>query len=150
MALLEDEAVAHGPLEALFTVNEEDGFTGADAVQPGVLRGSLLINVDSEEEGTFTIGSAGGADVDVTGSYAEESTPAGIDRHAPPDHGPAGRSFGHRHQQRPRQRDQAPGPTALERAERARRARGLDRGWEAVQRHPAGGHGGGGRPRDAM
>ncbi len=78
MALLEDETIAHGPLEALFTVNEEDGFTGADAVQPGVLQGSLLINVDSEVEGTFTIGSAGGADVDVTATYAEEPTPAGL------------------------------------------------------------------------
>ena len=77
MTLLEDETLTHGPLEALFTVNEEDGFTGADALQPGVLRGSLLINVDSEVEGTFTIGSAGGADVDVTGRYAEEPTPAG-------------------------------------------------------------------------
>ena len=78
MALLEDGEIVHGPLEALFTVNEEDGFTGADAVQPGVLQGSLLINVDSEEEGTFTIGSAGGADVDATATYAEERTPAGL------------------------------------------------------------------------
>jgi dipeptidase D len=78
MALLEDQQIAHGPLEALFTVNEEDGFTGADAVQPGVLQGTLLINVDSEEEGTFTIGSAGGADVDASAAYTEESTPAGM------------------------------------------------------------------------
>ena len=69
MALLEDGELAHGPLEALFTVNEEDGFTGADALPPGVLQGSLLINVDSEEEGTFPIGSAGGADVDATAAY---------------------------------------------------------------------------------
>jgi dipeptidase D len=78
MTLLQDDTLAHGPLEALFTVNEEDGFTGADAVQPGDLHGSLLINVDSEVEGTFTIGSAGGADVDVTGRYAEDPTPAGM------------------------------------------------------------------------
>ncbi len=78
MALLEDEDLVHGPLEALFTVNEEDGFTGADAVPPGVLQGSLLINVDSEMEGTFTIGSAGGADVDATATYPEERTPAGM------------------------------------------------------------------------
>jgi dipeptidase D len=78
MTLLRDDTLTHGPLEALFTVNEEDGFTGADAVTPGVLQGSLLINVDSEVEGTITIGSAGGADVDVTGRYAEEPTPAGL------------------------------------------------------------------------
>jgi dipeptidase D len=78
MAALEAGDVAHGPLEGLFTVNEEDGFTGAGAVQPGVLKGSLLINVDSEEEGIFTIGCAGGVDVDATLSYAEDPTPAGM------------------------------------------------------------------------
>ena len=77
MALLQEEGVTHGPLEALFTVNEEDGFTGANALQPGVLKGSMLINVDSEEEGTFTIGSAGGVNVDATATYEEEPTPAG-------------------------------------------------------------------------
>ena len=59
MALLEDGSLLRGPLEALFTVNEEDGFTGAEALQPGILRGSFLINVDSGDEGAFTIGSAG-------------------------------------------------------------------------------------------
>lgn len=78
MGLLEDESLVHGPLEALFTVNEEDGFTGANALQPGILRGAMLINVDSEEEGVFTIGSAGGGYVDATATYREEPTPAGL------------------------------------------------------------------------
>ena len=78
MALLQDDTLEHDPLEAIFTVNEEDGFTGVDGVQPGVLRGSVLINVDSEKEGTLTIGSAGGADVDATAAYAEEPTPTGM------------------------------------------------------------------------
>jgi dipeptidase D len=78
MALLEDERLAHGPLEGLFTVNEEDGFGGVNALQPGVLQGAMLINVDSEEEGAFTIGSAGGMDVDATATYPEEPTPADV------------------------------------------------------------------------
>lgn len=78
MALLEDETSVHGPLEALFTVNEEDGFGGVNALQPGVLQGSSLINVDSEEEGVFTIGSAGGVNVDATAEYHEEVTPAAM------------------------------------------------------------------------
>lgn len=76
MALLEDRSLVHGSLEALFTVNEEDGFGGVNALQPGVLQGSLLINVDSEEEGVFTIGSAGGVNVDAAAAYPEEPTPA--------------------------------------------------------------------------
>jgi dipeptidase D len=75
MALLEDKTLVHGPLEALFTVNEEDGFGGVNALQPGVLRGAMLINVDSEEEGVFTIGSAGGVNVDTKATYPEEPTP---------------------------------------------------------------------------
>jgi dipeptidase D len=76
MALLADASLVHGPLEALFTVNEEDGFGGVNALEPGVLRGARLINVDSEEEGVFTIGSAGGVNVDATATYPEEPTPA--------------------------------------------------------------------------
>jgi dipeptidase D len=78
MALLEAKDVAHGPLEALFTVNEEDGETGANAVQPGMLHGASLINVDSEQEGVFTIGSAGGEDIDATMTYQQEPTPTGM------------------------------------------------------------------------
>jgi dipeptidase D len=78
MALLEAGDVDHGPVEGLFTVNEEDGYTGANALEPGVLRGTMLFNLDSEEAGVFTIGSAGGVDVDATLAYAEESTPAGM------------------------------------------------------------------------
>lgn len=78
MALLEAADVSHGPLEALFTVNEEDGYTGANALKPGVLQGAMLFNLDSEEEGIFTIGSAGGVDVDATLAYEEEPIPTGM------------------------------------------------------------------------
>ncbi len=76
MTLLQEDDIAHGPLEGLFTVNEEDGFTGVNALQPGVLQGTILINIDSEEIGVFTIGSAGGVNVDITAQYELEETPA--------------------------------------------------------------------------
>ena len=76
MMLLEEDDIAHGPLEGLFTVNEEDGFTGVNALQPGVLQGTILINIDSEEEGVFTIGSAGGVNVDISAQNTLEETPA--------------------------------------------------------------------------
>ena len=76
MTLLQEDDIAHGPLEGLFTVNEEDGFTGVNALQPGVLQGTILINVDSEKTGVFTIGSAGGVYTDITAQYELEETPA--------------------------------------------------------------------------
>lgn len=62
LALIEAEGIAHGPLELLFTVDEETGLTGARALSDDLLEGRLLINLDSEEEGTVTIGCAGGGD----------------------------------------------------------------------------------------
>jgi dipeptidase D len=76
MAILRDKELVHGPLEALFTVNEEDGFTGINGLQPDLLMGKIYINVDSEMEGEFTIGSAGGLYVDAEDDYSEEETPA--------------------------------------------------------------------------
>ncbi|MGD0781973.1 MAG: aminoacyl-histidine dipeptidase [Candidatus Aminicenantales bacterium] len=65
LAVMEDEALAHGPLEFLFTTEEETGLTGARTIAAGSLKGKYLLNLDSEEEGAFTIGCAGGADSDV-------------------------------------------------------------------------------------
>ncbi|MFW6088664.1 MAG: aminoacyl-histidine dipeptidase [Gemmatimonadota bacterium] len=62
LALVASTDVAHGPLELLFTVDEETGLTGARALSDELLEGRLLINLDSEEEGTVTIGCAGGGD----------------------------------------------------------------------------------------
>jgi dipeptidase D len=76
MALLEDKNLIHGPLEALFTVNEEDGFTGIQGLNSDLLMGDIYINVDSETEGEFTIGSAGGLNIDARNNYSEERTPA--------------------------------------------------------------------------
>ena len=60
LAVLESNEVEHGPLEALFTLNEETGLFGAQALRPGFLKSSILLNLDSEEDGTLYIGCAGG------------------------------------------------------------------------------------------
>jgi len=62
LAVMEDRSLVHGPLEFLFTVDEETGLTGANKIQKGFLTGNMLLNLDSEDEGIFTIGCAGGAD----------------------------------------------------------------------------------------
>ena len=62
LAVMEDRSLVHGPLEFLFTVDEETGLTGANKIQKGFLNGKMLLNLDSEDEGIFTIGCAGGAD----------------------------------------------------------------------------------------
>ena len=62
LALLESTDVAHGPLETLCTVDEETGLTGAFEIQPGFLKGRVMLNLDSEDMGVVTIGCAGGGD----------------------------------------------------------------------------------------
>jgi dipeptidase D len=65
LAVMEDPALVHGPLEFLFTVDEETGLTGANRIGKGYLKGKSLLNLDSEEEGTFTIGCSGGGDSEI-------------------------------------------------------------------------------------
>lgn len=60
MAVLLDKDIVHGPIEALFTVDEEQGLIGANGIQPGFVTGSILLNLDSEEMGQLVIGCAGG------------------------------------------------------------------------------------------
>jgi len=62
MALVEDESLAHGPLELLMTVAEEVGLEGANALDPALVTGSILVNLDSEEDGKLTVGCAGSTD----------------------------------------------------------------------------------------
>jgi len=66
MALIEDKTVAHPPLELLLTVEEELGVVGADNLDPSLLTGKILINLDSEDEGIFTVGCAGGGSTYIT------------------------------------------------------------------------------------
>lgn len=63
LAVLASKEARHGPLEALFTSNEEDGMSGAFGIAPGSLQGRIMINTDSEDEGVLCIGCAGGANV---------------------------------------------------------------------------------------
>jgi dipeptidase D len=78
MAVLTDPKLTHGPVEALFTVDEETGMTGAKNLKKGVLKGEILINMDSEDEGELYVGCAGGIDVGATRNYKQEKTPAGV------------------------------------------------------------------------
>ncbi len=66
MSLAEDESIKHPPLELLLTVEEEMGVVGADNLDPSLLSGKTLINLDSETEGVFTVGCAGGGSVNIT------------------------------------------------------------------------------------
>ena len=66
MALASDPGLEHPPLELLFTVNEETGLNGAKQLEPGFIEGRILLNVDSETEGVFTVGCAGGRDTIIT------------------------------------------------------------------------------------
>ncbi|HER08437.1 MAG TPA: aminoacyl-histidine dipeptidase [Bacteroides sp.] len=77
MAVLQSDSLKHGPVEALFTVDEETGMTGAFGLKPGLLDGEILINMDSEDEGELYVGCAGGIDVNATKTYTEEEIPAG-------------------------------------------------------------------------
>ncbi len=62
LTLAEDDALARPPLELLFTVDEETGLTGANRLEPGFVHGKILLNIDSEDEGVFTVGCAGGVE----------------------------------------------------------------------------------------
>ncbi len=66
LAVMEDQGPVHGPLEFLFTVDEETGLTGANRLGKSLLRGTRLLNLDSEEEGAFTIGCSGGGDSEIS------------------------------------------------------------------------------------
>ncbi len=72
MAVLEDDSLKHPALEALFTVDEEEGMDGAFGLKPGFLKGQILLNLDTEEEGDLCVGCAGGADITASFQYKEE------------------------------------------------------------------------------
>ncbi len=78
MGVLKSSTLKHGPIEALFTIDEETGMTGAFELKPNLLEGDILLNMDSEDEGELYVGCAGGIDVSVSKSYTEEPIPAGM------------------------------------------------------------------------
>ncbi|MFD2742241.1 MULTISPECIES: aminoacyl-histidine dipeptidase [Sphingobacterium] len=74
MGILSSTDIPHPEIEALFTIDEETGMTGAKALTPGWLTGKYLLNLDTEEDHEITIGCAGGVDVTATGALSVEST----------------------------------------------------------------------------
>ncbi len=78
MAVLTATNISHGPLECLITVDEETGLTGAFALKPGFLTGTVLLNLDSEDEGELFIGCAGGIDTVATFSFQKEIVPENV------------------------------------------------------------------------
>jgi dipeptidase D len=77
MAILESKDIQHPAIEALFTIDEETGMTGALNLKGGILQGQILLNLDTEEDDEIDIGCAGGIDVTATAEYDEEATPEG-------------------------------------------------------------------------
>lgn len=78
LAVLASDEIEHGPLECLFTVDEETGLTGAFALQSGFMNGDVLLNLDSEDEGEIFIGCAGGCRTNATFAYTPVEVPQGF------------------------------------------------------------------------
>jgi dipeptidase D len=75
LAIMEDKTLVHGPLEFLFTIDEETGLTGASNLEPGFVESKTLLNLDSEEEGELYVGCAGGKDTRASWFAEFEDTP---------------------------------------------------------------------------
>jgi dipeptidase D len=75
MTLLESSDIQHPAIEALFTIDEETGMTGAFGLQPGFLEGEILLNLDTEDDDELTIGCAGGVNVNAEKKYKEVEVP---------------------------------------------------------------------------
>lgn len=78
MAVLESTTMAHPAIEALFTIDEETGMTGAKELKGGLLQGEILLNLDTEEDDEIGVGCAGGIDITATRSYKEEAAPQAV------------------------------------------------------------------------
>lgn len=77
LSVLTDKNLVHGPIECLFTVDEETGLTGANNLEPGFITGKILLNLDSEEQNAFYIGCAGGIDTQGSFNIKNIKTPSG-------------------------------------------------------------------------
>jgi len=78
MTLLASTDIEHPQMEALFTIDEETGMTGALELKGGLLDAAIMLNLDTEDDDELTIGCAGGVDVTATGEYTQEETPSGL------------------------------------------------------------------------
>lgn len=77
MAILESDSIAHPALEALFTIDEETGMTGAKGLISGLLEGDILLNLDTEEDDEIGVGCAGGVDITAKRTYSQEKVQEG-------------------------------------------------------------------------
>ena len=77
LAILEDDTLEHGAIEGLFTATEETGLDGALGLKGGLLKGDILLNLDSESEGEFYVGCAGGVDINISLPYTAVAAPEG-------------------------------------------------------------------------
>ncbi len=112
----ENENLEHGDIEALFTATEETGMDGAFGLKAGLLKGEILLNLDSETEGELYVGCAGGLGAKIAFKYAADPLPA-------------------------RQRQQAPVPSAASGVALLRAGTGIGRRRRSAQRHTARGDG---------
>lgn len=78
LAILDSNDIEHGPLECVFTRDEETGLTGAEGMKPGFMTGDMLINLDSEDEGQIFVSCAGGRNTTATFHYVKEAAPSGL------------------------------------------------------------------------
>lgn len=76
MAILASDTIEHPAIEALFTIDEETGMTGAMGLKGGLLKGDILLNLDTEEDDEIGVGCAGGVDVTATGAYEQMDAPS--------------------------------------------------------------------------
>ena len=77
LAILDSDDIEHGPLECVFTRDEETGLTGAEGMKPGFMKGDMLINLDSEDEGQIFVSCAGGRNTTATFHFEREEAPEG-------------------------------------------------------------------------
>ncbi|MBQ7471970.1 MAG: aminoacyl-histidine dipeptidase, partial [Prevotella sp.] len=78
LAILDSDDIEHGPLECVFTRDEETGLTGAEGMKPGFMNGDMLINLDSEDEGQIFVSCAGGRNTTATFHFQREEAPSGL------------------------------------------------------------------------
>lgn len=77
LAILDSDDIEHGPVECVFTRDEETGLTGAHGMEAGFMKGNMLINLDSEDEGLIFVSCAGGQTIHATFDFSREKAPAG-------------------------------------------------------------------------
>lgn len=80
LALMEDNSLKHPQIEGLFTIDEEEGMDGAFGLQEGFMKGKYMLNLDTEEDGELCIGCAGGADMNITFGYKNDTNIAPGDK----------------------------------------------------------------------